>query len=54
MTMRVDAKRRLYRTDHQRLIEVRAALDELWGEHLDALKTAAERTASPRRRSQSA
>ena len=42
MHMRVDAKRRLYRVDLQRLAEVRAALDELWGDRLDALKTRAE------------
>ena len=42
MQVRVDAKRRLYRVDLQRLAEVRAALDELWGERLDALKTRAE------------
>src|SRR2546425_1264902 len=42
MHVRVDAKRRLYRVDLQRLAEVRAALDELWGDRLDALKTHAE------------
>lgn len=54
MTMRADAKRRLYRTDIGRLAEVRAALDDLWGEHLDSLKIAAERAASPRARGRSA
>ena len=39
MHVRVDAKRRLYRVDLQRLAEVRAALDDLWGDRLDALKT---------------
>lgn len=42
MTMRVDAKRRLYRADPERLAEVRAALDELWGDRLGALKDLAE------------
>jgi DNA-binding transcriptional ArsR family regulator len=42
MHMRIDAKRRLYRVDRQRLHEVRAALDELWGDRLEALKTTAE------------
>lgn len=50
MTMRVDAKRRLYRTDLERLREVRAVLDELWGGHLDALKSAAEDAAASDRR----
>jgi DNA-binding transcriptional ArsR family regulator len=53
MHVRVDAKRRLYRVDVERLAEVRAALDELWGDRLDALKTRAEadnRTARRRRR----
>ena len=54
MHVRVDAKRRLYRVDPQRLAEVRAALDELWGDRLDALQTRAEadsRTTRGRRRS---
>lgn len=42
MHVRVDAKRRLYHVDLQRLAEVRAALDELWGDRLDSLKTYAE------------
>jgi hypothetical protein len=42
MHVRVDAKRRLYRVDTERLSEVRAALNELWGDRLDALKTRAE------------
>jgi len=54
MTMRVDARRRLYRTDLHRLADVRAALDELWGDHLGALKSAAERHAAPRTRNRSA
>ena len=40
--MRVDAKRRLYRVDFARLGEVRAALNELWDDRLEALKERAE------------
>lgn len=54
MRMRVDARRRLYQVDTDRLAEVRAALDELWGDRLDALRARAETTAArrprPRRR----
>jgi len=42
MSMRVDAKRRLYRSDPRRLAEVRAALDDLWSSSLDDLKRLAE------------
>jgi len=42
MHVRVDAKRRLYRVDLERLTAVRAALDELWGDRLDALQRHAE------------
>jgi DNA-binding transcriptional ArsR family regulator len=42
MHVRVDAKRRLYQVDQARLAEVKAALDELWGERLGALKARAE------------
>ena len=49
MHMRVDAKHRLYRVDLRRLGEVRAALDELWTDRLEALKDAAEATAPPER-----
>jgi DNA-binding transcriptional ArsR family regulator len=52
MHVRVDAQRRLYQVDLQRLAEVRATLDELWGDRLDALKTRAEKR--PRRRGRSA
>ena len=48
MHVRVDAKRRLYKVDLQRLGEVRAALDDLWGDRLDALRARAE--AEPARR----
>jgi DNA-binding transcriptional ArsR family regulator len=50
MHVRVDAKRRLYRVDVERLAEVRGALDELWGDRLDALRTRAEADVAPRRR----
>lgn len=42
MHVRVDAKRRLYRVDFERLAEVRAVFDELWSDQLDALKRRAE------------
>jgi DNA-binding transcriptional ArsR family regulator len=42
MHVRVDAKRRLYRVDLEQLARVRAALDDVWGDRLDALKRAAE------------
>lgn len=42
MDVRADATRRLYRVNLTRLAEVRAVLDEMWGNHLDALKAAAE------------
>jgi DNA-binding transcriptional ArsR family regulator len=54
MHVRVDAKRRLYQVDADRLAEVRATLDELWGERLDVLKTTAERRAAARGRTRSA
>jgi DNA-binding transcriptional ArsR family regulator len=47
MDMRVDAKRRLYRVDPVRLAQLQAALQELWGDRLDALKATAEATAGP-------
>jgi DNA-binding transcriptional ArsR family regulator len=50
MHVRVDAKRRLYRDDLARLAEVKAALDELWGDRLDALKARAEAEPAGRRR----
>lgn len=46
MHVRVDAKRRLYSVDFERLAEVRAVFDELWSDRLDALKRRAE--AQPR------
>jgi DNA-binding transcriptional ArsR family regulator len=42
MHVRVDARRRLYRVDFARLAEVRAALDDLWGDALENLKRTAE------------
>ncbi len=54
MHVRIDAKRRLYRVDDARLAEVRAALDELWGDRLGALKQRAEQGAVGRRRAESA
>jgi DNA-binding transcriptional ArsR family regulator len=42
LRMRVDAKRRLYRVDFARMAQVRAALDELWDDQLEALKGLAE------------
>lgn len=44
MHVRVDATRRLYRVDLQRLAQVRAFLDDFWGEQLAALATTAEMT----------
>jgi hypothetical protein len=52
--MRVDARRRLYRTDVEAIAEVRTALAELWDDRLDALRTTAEADPTPRRRGRSA
>lgn len=51
MHVRVDAKRRLYSVDFERLAQVRAVFDELWADQLDALKRRAESGAAskPRR-----
>jgi len=54
MHVRVDAKRRLYRVDADRLAQVRDALDEMWGDRLDALKATAEAHRPTRRRGRSA
>lgn len=54
MHVRVDAKRRLYSVDFERLAQVRGVLDELWAGHLDALKERAERGAGKRRSGRSA
>jgi DNA-binding transcriptional ArsR family regulator len=45
---RRDGNRRLYRVDFQRLAGIRAALDDLWGARLPALKRVAEARARPR------
>jgi len=50
MHVRVDAKRRLYKVDLARLAEVKAALDDMWGDRLGALKARAEAGPSGRRR----
>ena len=50
MHVRVDAKRRLYSVDFERLAQVRAVFDELWTDRLEALKQRAETGASTRRR----
>jgi DNA-binding transcriptional ArsR family regulator len=42
--VRVDANRRLYRVDPQRLAALRSFLDDFWSEHLEDLKRAAEST----------
>ena len=48
--VRIDANRRLYRVDPERLASLRAFLDDFWGGHLDALKTTAETMHGHRRR----
>jgi DNA-binding transcriptional ArsR family regulator len=48
--MRVDAKRRLYQVDFTRLGKVRAALDELWENRLEALKSQAEQSPTGQKR----
>lgn len=50
--VRVDANRRLYRADLERLAALRASLDDFWGDSLASLKTAAEKR--PRQRSRDA
>jgi DNA-binding transcriptional ArsR family regulator len=40
--VRVDANRRLYRVDAERLATLRAFLDDFWGDRLDELKATAE------------
>jgi DNA-binding transcriptional ArsR family regulator len=54
MHVRVDAKRRLYSVDFERLAQVRAVFDELWTDRLDALKQRAETGRAARRRRGSA
>ena len=43
MNERRNGTRRLYRARPEGLVELRAFLDELWGERLEALKREAER-----------
>ena len=49
--VRVDAQRRLYRVDFARLAQVRAVLDEVWGDALDRLQAVAEQDAAATRTS---
>lgn len=42
MLVRVDARRRLYRVDLARLTQVRAVLDAVWSDRLEALAEVAE------------
>lgn len=48
--VRVEAQRRLYRVDFARLAQVRAVLDEVWGDALDRLQAAAEHDEAVARR----
>ena len=48
LVVRRDGNRRLYRVDFERLAQVRAALDELWGRALPDLKRASEARARGR------
>jgi DNA-binding transcriptional ArsR family regulator len=50
MRVRVDAKRRMYKVDLNRLAEVKAALDDMWGDRLGALKAHAETAQGGRKR----
>lgn len=54
MHVRVDAKRRLYSVDFERLAQVRAVFDELWADQLGALKRRAEAGATKHARRGSA
>jgi DNA-binding transcriptional ArsR family regulator len=47
--VRIDANRRLYRVDVERLAQLRAFLDDFWGDHLDELKATAEQVHRQRR-----
>lgn len=49
--VRVDANRRLYRADLERLGALRSALDEFWGDRLGELKRAVESSTHRRARS---
>jgi DNA-binding transcriptional ArsR family regulator len=46
VSVRVDANRRLYRADPERMAELRGALEAFWGERLERLRDDLERPAS--------
>ena len=48
--VRVDANRRLYRADLDRLAALRASLDDFWGDRLGELKRTAETSPVRKRR----
>ncbi|QYN38673.1 metalloregulator ArsR/SmtB family transcription factor [Pseudonocardia sp. DSM 110487] len=48
VTVRVDANRRLYRADLERVAQIASFLDEFWAEPLRRLSAAAEATAKDR------
>jgi DNA-binding transcriptional ArsR family regulator len=48
--VRVDANRRLYRADLERLAALRSSLDDFWGDSLADLKRTAEASTRSRRR----
>ena len=48
--VRVDANRRLYRADLERLAALRASLDDFWGGHLRDLKRTVETNSTRRRK----
>jgi DNA-binding transcriptional ArsR family regulator len=48
--VRVDAQRRLYRVDFTRLAQVRAVLDEVWGDALERLQAVAQQDEATDRR----
>jgi len=50
LEVRIDAKRRLYSVNVERLAQLRVELDEMWGDRLDALKATAEAEAPTRAR----
>ena len=52
--MRVDARRRLYRTDDTAIAEIRAESADLWEDRLDSPRTTAEADPATRRRRRSA
>lgn len=48
VTVRAEGNRRLYRARAERLAELRAMLDDFWGDRLDALRAALAATAAER------